>query len=97
MRRIASVRALLGAALLLLPLFTATSSAAAEIEFLTGNKVQGTVVSKDATSIKVQTEIGGKQVTLSYPLASIHTVTINGKRHLINEKQPAAAGASATE
>lgn len=97
MRRIASVRALLGAALLLLPLFTATSSAAAEIEFLTGNKVQGTVVSKDATSIKVQTEIGGKQVTLSYPLASIHTVTINGKRHLINEKQPAAAGDSATE
>ena len=77
---------------LLLPL----SIAAAEVEFLSGNKLQCTVLSKDATSVKVQATVGGKQVTLSYPLKSIHAVTINGKRRVINEKgAPEASSAAA--
>lgn len=65
---------------------------AAEIEFLSGKKVQGTVLSKDETSVKVQTDVGGKSVTLTYPLKTIHSVTINGKRHVINERTEEGGG-----
>jgi uncharacterized protein with FMN-binding domain len=71
----------------------AAAASAADIEFLNGNKVQGTVLSKDETSIQVQTRVGGKMVTVTYPLKSIHTVTINGKLRVINRKS-AATGSS---
>jgi uncharacterized protein with FMN-binding domain len=69
-----------------LSLGTFSVSLSAEIELLNGIKVEGTVLSKDTTSLKVLTEAGGKKVTLTYQLKSVHSVTINGKRHVINEK-----------
>lgn len=61
----------------------------ATIEFLSGNKLECKVVSKDATSVTVEVQQNGAPVKRTFPLAQIHKVTINDKQYLINEK-PAA-------
>lgn len=58
----------------------------AEVEFLSGSKLECTVLSKDDKSMTVEVLVGGKTVKRTYPLSSVHTVTINNKRHVINEK-----------
>lgn len=63
---------------------------AATIEFLTGAKVECKVLSKDDKQVVVEAEIGGKTVKKTYPLTSIHVVTINDKRYVINEKSDKA-------
>jgi len=59
----------------------------AEVEFLDGRKLEGKVLSKDDKSLKLEVMQNGSAVTRSYPLSTIHAVTINDKRHVINEKQ----------
>jgi uncharacterized protein with FMN-binding domain len=77
-----------------LSLGTFSVALSAEIEFLNGIKVEGTVLSKDATNLKVLTEVGGKKVTLTYPLKTVHSVTINGNRRVINEKEDNPKGST---
>lgn len=64
----------------------ANAAQAAEVEFLSGNKLECTVLSKDATSMKVEVIVNGKPVTRTYQLSVVHAVTINNKRRVINEK-----------
>ncbi|HTN74687.1 MAG TPA: FMN-binding protein [Pirellulaceae bacterium] len=59
---------------------------AAEIDFLSGNKLECTVLSKDDKSMKVEVVVNGKTIVRTYQLSAVHAVTINSKRHLINEK-----------
>ena len=76
------------------------AASAAEIVFRSGTKLEGTVISKDDKTMKVEVVVNGKPVTRSYPLSSVHSVTINGKLYVINEKNadtPAASGNTATE
>lgn len=77
------------------------AASAAEIVFLSGTKLEGTVLSKDDKTMKVEVIVNGKPVTRSYPLSSVHTVNINGKLYVINEKRAAAAstasGSAATD
>lgn len=74
-------------------LFT-SSTIAAEIVFLSGNKLEAKVVSKDETTMKVEETKSGRAVMRTYQLKDIHTVTINGKRYVINEKSDDTANAS---
>ena len=76
------------------------AASAAEIVFLSGTKLEGTVISKDDKTMKVEVVVNGKPVARSYPLSSVHTVTINGKLYVINEKRAdtsAASGSAATD
>ncbi len=61
-------------------------SFAAEVEFLDGKKVEGKVISKDEKTLKLEVTVGGKGSVRTYPLGTIHAVTINDKRHVVNEK-----------
>ena len=72
----------------------ASPAQAATIEFLSGAKVECKVLSKDDKIVTVEAEIGGKTVKKSYPLSTIHVVTINDKRYVINEKTDGSAGIS---
>ncbi|ADB15793.1 FMN-binding domain protein [Pirellula staleyi DSM 6068] len=67
---------------------------AAEIVFLDGQKLEAKVLSKDSSTIKVEETQAGKTITKTYDLSTIHTVTINGKRYVINEREAAAEPAA---
>jgi len=67
-------------------LIAAASALGATIEFLTGAKVEGTVLSKDDKNVTAEVKIGGKILKRTYPLSSIHKVTIGDKVHVINPK-----------
>jgi uncharacterized protein with FMN-binding domain len=94
-RRIAAPLALLlsTAALACAWLAPAETGRAATIEFLSGAKVECTVLSKTETEVTVEAVISGKKFTKVYPLSTIHVVTINDKRYVINEKSAAATPA----
>ncbi len=70
---------------------------AATIEFLSGARSECTILSKDEKLLHVEITLGGRMIKRSYPLSSIHAVTINDKRYVINEKsgggtEPASSG-----
>jgi uncharacterized protein with FMN-binding domain len=71
----------------------ATCAHAATVEFLSGSKVECTVVSKTETVLTVEILVSGKKITSNYQLATIHAVTIGDKRYVLNEK---TAGTSST-
>lgn len=58
----------------------------AEIEFLSGNKVECKVLSKDTETVTVEVTMGGQTIKRTYKLNTVHAVTINNKRYVINEK-----------
>jgi uncharacterized protein with FMN-binding domain len=73
-------------------LFVAVNKApAATIEFLSGAKLQCTVLAKDDKTVTVETVISGRTLTQKYLLSSIHAVTIGEKHYLINEKSTTSA------
>lgn len=84
---------LLSFGLILFALFLATPLFAGTIELLSGAKVEGRVIRKDDENLYVGVMFGGKEVERSYPLASIHAVTINGTRRVLNEKPAGGAPA----
>lgn len=74
--------------------FVAGSLHAATIEFLSGNKLECKVLKKDASSVTVEVTSGGATQTRVIKLSLIHAVTINDKKHVINEKPSAGAAKS---
>lgn len=60
-----------------------------EIEFLKGDKLEGTVIKE--TGIIIVFEVNNDEYTMKMdiPKKRIHAVTINGKRRIINEKSAA--------
>lgn len=67
-------------------LVVAASALGATIEFLSGAKVEGTVLSKDDKNVTAEVKIGGKTFKRTYTLSSIHKVTIGDKVYEINPK-----------
>ncbi|MBC7852292.1 MAG: hypothetical protein IAF94_02560, partial [Pirellulaceae bacterium] len=65
---------------------------AATVEFLTGEKLECKVLSRDDKEMKVEITKDGKTTQRTIPLTEVHIVTINTKRYVINPK-PAAKGA----
>ncbi len=59
---------------------------AATVEFLTGEKLECKVLSRDDKEMKVEITKGGKTTERTIPLAEVHVVTINANRYVINPK-----------
>ena len=59
-----------------------------QIEFLSGAKIQGTVIKIDKVERRVtmRASIAGRQLTRVYPYQQIHAVTYQGKRYILNKK-----------
>jgi len=77
-------------------LVSGSSLSAATIEFLSGNKLECKVLKKDDTAITVETTTGGETKTRVIKLSLIHTVTINDKRYVINDKPAGGSTSSRT-
>ena len=71
---------------LLLCLLVLTPLRAATVEFLTGEKLECKVLSRDDKEMKVEITKDGKATLRTIPLAEVHVVTINSKRYVINAK-----------
>lgn len=84
-------------AILLLVLLLATPLQAATVEFLSGAKLECKVLKKDDATVTVETMSGGEKQTRTFKLSLIHAVTINDKRHVINEKPPKASPGQAAK
>jgi len=84
-------RIVLAAALLLI---FGVPARAATIEFLNGTTIQCTVLSKDDSTVTIETMKGGAKVKQTIPLTNVHKVTINTKEYLINER-PASGSSKA--
>ncbi|MGI8978677.1 MAG: FMN-binding protein [Pirellulaceae bacterium] len=63
-----------------------SSLRAATVEFLTGEKLECKVLSRDDKEMKVEITKAGKATQRAIPLAEVHVVTINTKRYVINPK-----------
>ena len=59
---------------------------AATVEFLTGEKLECKVLTRDDKEMKVEITKDGKTTERTIPLAEVHVVTINTKRYVINAK-----------
>ena len=62
---------------------------AATVEFLTGEKLECKVLSRDDKEMKVEITKDGKATQRTIPLTEVHVVTINTKRYVINPKNTA--------
>ncbi len=62
---------------------------AATVEFLTGEKLECKVLSRDDKEMKVKITKDGKATQRTIPLTEVHVVTINTKRYVINPKNTA--------
>src|SRR5262245_22021146 len=69
----------------------AASTRAATVEFLTGEKLECKVLSKDDKNVTVEVTKDGKTEQRTIPLSEVHVVTINTKRYVINPKPTAKA------
>ena len=65
---------------------------AATVEFLTGEKLECKVLSRDDTEMKVEITKNGKTSERTIPLTEVHVVTINTKRYVINPKPTTKTG-----
>lgn len=65
-----------------------------EVEFLSGAKVQGTVkeIRKAQEEFDFEVQLGGRSMLRTYPYAKVHSVTINGKKHILTK--PSSKGGS---
>jgi uncharacterized protein with FMN-binding domain len=78
----------------------AVSVCADTIELVSGAKVEGKVVGRDAAAITVETNVSGKSFTRKYPLDRVAAVTVDGQREVLNASGPAkepAAGRGRTK
>lgn len=76
----------------------ASAQAADTVEFLSGAKVEGTVVKIDTAAklITFETSIGGRSFQRVYPYSKVHAVDYRGKRYVLNEKDASASTSSGT-
>jgi hypothetical protein len=67
------------------------------IELMNGNKVEGKVLSTDATAktVTVEAYIGGKLIQRILPQAQVHALTVNGKRTVLTSKPGTPASGAA--
>lgn len=70
-------------AVVVLTLLAATATGADTVELRSGSKVEGRVLSRDATSVTVETVMGGRTFKRTYPLDRIEAITRNGQREII--------------
>jgi uncharacterized protein with FMN-binding domain len=75
-------------------LFLITPLRAATVEFLTGEKLECKVLSRDDKEMKVEVTKDGKTMEQTIPLSEVHVVTINSKRYVINPKLAAGTAKS---
>ena len=67
-------------------LLVASPLRAATVEFLTGEKLECKVLTRDDKEMKVEITKAGKTTERTIPLSEVHVVTINSKRYVINAK-----------
>lgn len=67
-------------------LLIACGAQAATIVFLNGKSLECRVLTKDEATVTIEVTKGNSTEKQVLQLSDIHTVTINGKRHVINEK-----------
>ncbi|MFN0017380.1 MAG: FMN-binding protein [Pirellulaceae bacterium] len=75
-----------GVVALVLGLLGLSPLRAATVEFLTGEKLECKVITRDDKEMKVEISKDGKTTERSIPLTEVHVVTINSKRYVINPK-----------
>jgi hypothetical protein len=64
------------------------------VEFLSGAKVRGTVkeIRKGQREFDLEVRLGSRRVLRTFPFDKVHAVTVNGKRHVLNEpSEPSGA------
>jgi uncharacterized protein with FMN-binding domain len=64
--------------------------AADGIELLSGAKLQGEIVEKDATHVTISAAVGGQTVTRKFPLDRVHAITTAGQREVLHEMEAGA-------
>ena len=68
------------------------------VEFVNGSTLTGKMleIRKDAREFDFSSKFGQTAVTRTYPYASVHAVTFNGKRFVLTPKQAMSAGETST-
>lgn len=65
---------------------------AATVEFLDGQKLECKVITKDDTSMTVEVVVDGETKRRVIQFDTVHSVTINGKRRVINDREDKTSG-----
>jgi len=96
-RRLRRLRWYLGWALALalgvmLVVLGAIPARADTLELLSGIKLQGEVLDKNAEFITIRVTIAGRTITRKYKAGEVHAVTIGGERELLNERPKSGTG-----
>lgn len=77
-------------ALLIVAVLACPFAWADTIELVSGSRVEGKVLQRDATAVTVETQVGDRKVTRKYPLDRVAAITIDGQREVIGVAGPAA-------
>ncbi len=72
------------AAVWALVLVAASAAQADVVELLSGAKVEGRIVARDAKSVSIETKIGDKLFTRTYPLERVAALTVGDRREVIS-------------
>ncbi len=65
--------------------FLIVAAAGADVvELLSGAKVEGRIVARDDKSVSIETKIGGKLFTRTYPLERVAALTVGDRREVLS-------------
>jgi uncharacterized protein with FMN-binding domain len=57
-----------------------------EVEMLSGARVRGTLVARNAQTLSVRVMIGGRAYERKYPTSHVHALSAGGQREVLNDK-----------
>ncbi len=58
------------------------------IELISGSTVKGEITARSTTDVTIKSMLAGQTITRKYPLNRIQSITVDGKREVINEPTP---------
>ena len=76
--------------------FIAAAAKADVVELLSGAKVEGRIVARDEKSVSIETKIGGKTYTRTYPLERVAALTVGDRREVLASGRAGSEGSGAT-
>ncbi len=66
------------------------------VELLSGAKVEGRIVARDEKSVSIETKIGGKTFTRTYPLERVAALTVGDRREVLAGGKAGSEGSGTT-
>jgi len=67
------------------------------VELLSGIRVSGTVVSLSGDDVVIDAAMGGGKARMTFALAKVHAITVDGERRVIHEKAHSSSEPTAAE